>query len=83
VGPFGFNSFGMVFRESLGYVVPAGSCRTTRKDMPTWAEFWQGVVVAVLALGVLVFKPRAKRGKYLGKPRASTARNGLLDGDPR
>jgi hypothetical protein len=53
------------------------------KDMPTWIEFVQCLVIAVMGLAALLLKSRSKRGKSLAKPPVSAARNGLLDGDPR
>jgi hypothetical protein len=52
------------------------------KDMPTWTEFAQCLVIAVVGLALLL-KSRSKRGKSLAKPPVSAARNRLLDGDPR
>jgi hypothetical protein len=53
------------------------------KDMPTWTEFAQCLVIAVLGLAALLLKSRSKRGKSLAKTPVSAARNGLLKGDPR
>ena len=52
------------------------------KDMPTWTEFAQCLVIAVVGLALLL-KSRSKRGKSLAKPPVIAARNRLLDGDPR